>query len=112
MCLNSEANHQRDTTLIESANQKWLTGPFENCLIHGKSSFFPEERGAVFFFPPPFPFNKSEKVEAVGDVVSQNQFIMAEKYLLCGGSERKGGPQYDLTRSMYEKTTSNTFRLI
>lgn len=44
--------------------------------------------------------------------MSQNQFIMAEKYLLCGGSERKGGPQYDLTRSMYEKTTSNAFRLI
>lgn len=108
MCLNSEANHQRDTTLIESANQKWLTGPFENCLIHGKSSFFPEERGVVFFFPPPFPFNKSEKVEAVGDVASQNQFIMAEKYRVW--EER--GPQYDLTRSMYEKTTSNAFRLI
>lgn len=61
MCLNSEVNLKRHTTLTESDNQKCLTAPLQNCLIHIKSSPLPSM--ALYI----------SKVEAVKVIMNQNQ---------------------------------------
>lgn len=75
MYLSSEANHCRDTTFIELANQNWLTGSFLKVFNHSESSFSGAQE--VFF---PLLFIKSARAEAAK---AQSQYQIKTVYH-CG----------------------------